>query len=199
MCLLGPARAHALIHLDSSRPQRPNSASVHVRCRIANGDHDPLDPSLDDRLGTWGSPTSMATRLERDVERSPASGPAGLAQRDDLGVCSSSRTRPTRPDDRVLLDDNCAHTGIRISRPLPRSGQTEGSLHEDFVGARSPGHDHRLLSAPIREPGGGVIIASVSPPTACSNKVRCPSTFTRSALAISCSRCSNSSMVSKLL
>jgi hypothetical protein len=117
------------LDLDARRPEPLEASAVDLRVRVADRRDDARDPRLHDRVRAgWRRPVVRA-RLERDVERRPASPVAGLRERGHLRMRRASPLVPALADDLTVEHDQRADQGMRrLHRAAPSLRELERPL-----------------------------------------------------------------------
>jgi diaminohydroxyphosphoribosylaminopyrimidine deaminase/5-amino-6-(5-phosphoribosylamino)uracil reductase len=113
--------------------QLAQAASVHLRVRVAEGDHRAGDAGRDQCVGARRRLAVVTARLERAEERRPTSALARLGQRVRLGVRLSRRQMPAAPDGLSVAYQDGAYQWIGVRTAAAALGQSERLVHIQFV------------------------------------------------------------------
>ncbi len=140
--------ADADLDHDASFGQAPMAGARDLRIGIdQRGDH-ARDAGSDDGVGAGRRLAVMGAWLERDIERRPARGGTGAAERLGLGMGPPAGLGPAAADDHAVLRDHCADGGIGPGASEPAPAQRERERHEAGVFRATHGQRHPMRSTP---------------------------------------------------
>ena len=110
---------------------------ARLRVGIPLGDDDALHTCRDERLGARTGTSGVVARFQGDDGSGTTRSIPGVAQRLDLGMGSARPVVIPLPDDRVVTDDDAAHSGIGVAPTAP--GSSSGKLKCSIHGSRPVG------------------------------------------------------------
>src|SRR5262249_5647369 len=90
----------------------------------------------------------MGAWLERDIERRPARGGTGTAERLGLGMGPPAGLGPAAADNHAVLGDHCADGGVGPGASAPAPAPPKRERHEAGVFRATHGQRHPMRSTP---------------------------------------------------
>ena len=144
------------LHLDPGRGELRESPARDLRIRIAHRRDHLCDPRLDEGPRARPGASSVAARLQGDVDGGPGGIAAGRGEGMDLGVRLARVPVPPFADDAFAVCDHAADPGVGIGGVQAAASEIERARHVPAVdGAVSVGvhrrsvvRNQRYLAAP---------------------------------------------------
>ena len=115
---------------DASLAENVEPVSVDERVRVAGGNNHPGDAGIRHNGGTGGSPSDMAARLQRAVQRRATRPRAGITQRVHFRMRSAGGLVEAAPDDDSLaIDHDGSHHRIGTGAAASPLSQRKRASH----------------------------------------------------------------------
>ena len=130
MIALCRVTAQACFYFDASVSQNAQTSTVHPLIGVHRSNNHAFYTRLHQRLGTRRRFAVMGARLKRDIDIRPTRLAASLRKGDGFGMWSTTRLRPSAPNDAPGFYNHTAHSGIgrRIAHPAPTKGQRKSHI-----------------------------------------------------------------------